>query len=188
MPSWQKSRSDWSHLTPTMVWLRLNLVELGRGELLRRWKFSDNFLRPSGHHPLWHVTRLTLDVVELSKWRNIWEVGLLPTTTIKGHISWLHLPNASIPYMPHIIMSKCFKIRQKILMVWKKCSKFKMHRRKHNCAFDSTHCCSFDATSCLARTSSKASIETQNAEHGNLNLAQSTINSSYILAMLWFCL
>ena len=37
---------------------------------------------------------------------------------------------------------------------------------------------------CLARTSSKASVKTQNAEHGNLNLAQSTINSSYILAML----
>ena len=100
------------------------------GGVLRRWKFSDNFLRPSCHHPLWHVTRLTLDVVELSKWRNIWEVGLLPTTTIKGHISWLHLLNASIPYMPHIIMSKCFEIRQKILTVWKKCSKFKMHRKK----------------------------------------------------------
>ena len=53
---------------------------------------------------------------------------------------------------------------------------------------DSTHCCSFDVISCLARTSSKARIKTQNAEHGNLNLAQSTINSSYILAMLWICL
>ena len=151
-------------------------------------------------------------------------MGLLPTTTIKGHVSWLHFPDASISYicLTHTITSKCFKIRPKNSTGLKKnVSSWKGREGKHNFAFDSTHCCtfevtsclvltssqrpelrfvyhlfiidsthccSFDVISCLARTSSKARIKTQNAEHGNLNLAQSTINSSYILAMLWICL
>ena len=150
-------------------------------------------------------------------------MGLLPTTTIKGHVSWLHFPDASISYicLTHTITSKCFKIRPKnstglkkmyqvekaekgniilhltvrtVALLRSQVALFWQVQRPelrfvyHLFIIDSTHCCSFDVISCLARTSSKARIKTQNAEHGNLNLAQSTINSSYILAMLWICL
>jgi len=164
MPSWPKSRSDWSHLTATIVWLRLNLVELGRGELLRRWKFSDNFLRPSGHHPLWHVTRLTLEVVELSKWRNIWKLRSGSTadyydqrprlvTSLSRCVDFVYMPHTH--YHVKMFQNKAKKFH------WfeKNVSSWKGREGKHNFAFDSTHCCTFEVTSCLVLTSSKTRIK-----------------------------
>ena len=105
------------------------------GELLRRWKFSDNFLRPSGHHPLWHVTRLTLEVVELSKWRNIWKLRSGSTadyydqrprlvTSLSRCVDFVYMPHTH--YHVKMFQNKAKKFH------WfeKKCIKLKRQRRE----------------------------------------------------------
>ena len=85
----------------------------------------------------------------------------------------------------HLTVRTVALLRSQVALFWQ-VQRPELRFYYHLFIIDSTHCCSFDVISCLARTSSKASIKTQNADHGNLNLAQSTINSSYILAMRYF--